>query len=60
MKRFALSMVVGLAFVALFLAGSSHAGGLYIPSLGVDPLSFCAVLDLEGFDFHFALPTKLD
>ncbi len=36
MKRFALSMVVGLAFVALFLAGPSHAGGLYLSSFG-DP-----------------------
>lgn len=34
MKRFALSMVVGLAFLTLFLAGSSHAGGLYLSSFG--------------------------
>ena len=36
MKRFALSMPVGLAFVALFLAGPSHAGGLYLATFG-DP-----------------------
>jgi len=36
MKRFALSMIVGLAFVALFLTGSSHAGGLYLATFG-DP-----------------------
>jgi len=36
MKRFALSMTVGLAFVALLLAGSSHAGGLYLATFG-DP-----------------------
>jgi long-chain fatty acid transport protein len=34
MKRFALSMVVGVAFFALFLAGPSHAGGLYVSSFG--------------------------
>ena len=34
MKRFTLSMTVGLAFVALFLAGPSHAGGLYLSSFG--------------------------
>jgi long-chain fatty acid transport protein len=33
-KRFTLPTPVGLVFVALLLAGSSHAGGLYIPSLG--------------------------
>jgi len=36
MKRFALSRVVGLAFVTLFLAGPVHAGGLYLSSFG-DP-----------------------
>ncbi len=36
MKRFALSIPVGLVFVALFLAGPSHAGGLYLSSFG-DP-----------------------
>jgi len=36
MKRFALSMRVGLAFVALFLTGPSHAGGLYLATFG-DP-----------------------
>jgi long-chain fatty acid transport protein len=36
MKRFALSMTVGLAFVALLLAGPSHAGGLYLSTFG-DP-----------------------
>ncbi len=36
MKCFALSMAVGLAFVTLFLAGSSHAGGLYLATFG-DP-----------------------
>ncbi len=36
MKRFALSMPVGLALVALFLAGPSRAGGLYLSSFG-DP-----------------------
>ncbi len=34
MNCFALPMRVGLVFAALLLAGSSHAGGLYIPSLG--------------------------
>ena len=34
MKCSAWFMSVGLAFGALLLAGSSHAGGLYIPSLG--------------------------
>jgi long-chain fatty acid transport protein len=36
MKRFALSMPVGLASVALFFAGPVHAGGLYLSSFG-DP-----------------------
>jgi len=36
MKRFAFSMSVGLASIALFLAGSSHAGGLYLSTFG-DP-----------------------
>jgi long-chain fatty acid transport protein len=36
MKRIALSMRVGLAFVALLLAGPSHAGGLYLATFG-DP-----------------------
>ena len=36
MKRFALSMAVGLAFGTLLLAGSSHAGGLYLSTFG-DP-----------------------
>jgi long-chain fatty acid transport protein len=34
MKRYALSMVVGFAFVALLLAGPVHAGGLYLSSFG--------------------------
>jgi long-chain fatty acid transport protein len=36
MKHFAFSMRVGFAFVALFFAGSAHAGGLYLHSYG-DP-----------------------
>ena len=36
MKRLTLSTRVGLAFVALFFAGSAHAGGLYLSSFG-DP-----------------------
>jgi len=36
MKHYASSVCVGLAFVALFFAGSSHAGGLYLSSFG-DP-----------------------
>jgi long-chain fatty acid transport protein len=34
MKRFAWSMLVGVAFFALFSAGPSHAGGLYVSSFG--------------------------
>jgi long-chain fatty acid transport protein len=34
MKRIALSMIVGLAFVALFLTGPSQAGGLYLSTFG--------------------------
>ena len=36
MKRFASSTRVGLVFATLFLAGSSHAGGLYLSTFG-DP-----------------------
>jgi long-chain fatty acid transport protein len=36
MKRLASSTRVGLAFAILFLAGSSHAGGLYLSTFG-DP-----------------------
>jgi long-chain fatty acid transport protein len=36
MKRLASSTRIGLAFTILFLAGSSHAGGLYLSSFG-DP-----------------------
>jgi long-chain fatty acid transport protein len=36
MKRFALSTRAGFAFAILFLAGSSHAGGIYLSSFG-DP-----------------------
>jgi long-chain fatty acid transport protein len=36
MKRFASSTRIGLAFVTLLLAGSSHAGGLYLSTFG-DP-----------------------
>jgi long-chain fatty acid transport protein len=36
MKRFALSVVVGLWFFPLFLTDSAHAGGLYLSSFG-DP-----------------------
>ncbi|MBW2692498.1 MAG: outer membrane protein transport protein [Deltaproteobacteria bacterium] len=34
MKRSALSVHVGVAFVVLLLAGSSHAGGLYLSTFG--------------------------